>query len=112
MTRMIHARSIPALFIVVATVFFAGTMIMAGIPAATQNGNSLDNTQLPQGELGSSTITASNQYTGTGSPLALGEWADSKNTTTGLSFIGAAGTGRASIRLAEGWDGMRIYTYV
>ncbi len=111
MTQAKLARSIPALFIVVASVFFVGTMIMAGTPALTQNGKSLDNTQLLQGEFGSSTITASNQYTGTGSPLALGEWADSRNTTTGLSFIGT-GTDTASIRLAEGWDGRRIYTYL
>ncbi|MBN2152425.1 MAG: hypothetical protein JW839_13315 [Candidatus Lokiarchaeota archaeon] len=95
----------------VATVFIAGTIIMAGIPAVTQEGNSLVTTNLPQGGLVTSDITATNQYSGTGSPLALAEWADSRNTTTGLSFIGT-GTGTASIRLAEGWDGMHIYTYL
>lgn len=98
------------MFIVVTFVFLASTVMMADSPSVSQDRNSFVITNMPGGDLESSDVTATNQYTGTGTPLAFGEWADSRNTTTGLSFIGASATGRASIRLAEGWDGMAIYT--
>ncbi|MHA1791641.1 MAG: hypothetical protein ACTSVI_03285, partial [Promethearchaeota archaeon] len=58
-----------------------------------------------------SDITSQNNYTGVGQALALNEWADSTNTTEGLSFIDAQ-TVQTDVRLAESWTGYSLYTYV
>ncbi|MFX0101697.1 MAG: hypothetical protein ACFFCS_19185, partial [Candidatus Hodarchaeota archaeon] len=59
----------------------------------------------------SNAIETDNSYTGDGAPLLLNEWADSTNTTTGLSIIDAQTT-TTEITLAEGWEGYAMETYV
>ncbi len=58
-----------------------------------------------------SDITNSNEYADAGAPLTLREWADSQNTTAGISIVGTQ-TAYTDITLADGWTGYGLDTQV
>nr|MDO8109244.1 hypothetical protein [Candidatus Sigynarchaeota archaeon] len=105
------ARVLPAIFVLLVVEMIVSNVMVTNEPGANSNGNSRGNEFNLPNIIAPSAITATNQYTGSGAPLTLQEWADSRNVTVSRSLIGA-GTTTADLLLAEGWYGYKLYTNV